>query len=391
MLKPGTLVDRFPSDSIFAADGDSLGQDLQTDLRVVFAADRGPWRLHGDWQLIAEQGDRVARTTQASFGLLPGIGVALSDRRRQFNLTDNITTRDRFRAVHRLDRMSIGYSAANWVVRAGRQALSWGNGLVFAPLDIVNPFDPTAIDTEYKVGDDMLYGQYLLPGGDDLQFAHVFRRNPIDRSSSPDHATTAIKYHGVRETAEFDILLARNYDQTTIGIGGNRSIGGAIWRADVVYANTSAGSRFQLVTNLSYSWTWRDRNVSGVVEYFHSGFGQRDGRYTANDFQSNPELVSRIARGELFTVGRNYVAGGLTIEVTPLWVMTPNLFTNVDDGSALFQLGSRYSVSDNAEFLSAISVPLGPGDTEYGGLPVGVGNTFFSTDWSLFAQFAWYF
>jgi len=37
--------------------------------------------------------------------------------------------------------------------------LSWGNGLVFSPMDIVNPFDPTAVDTEYKAGDDMLYGQ----------------------------------------------------------------------------------------------------------------------------------------------------------------------------------------------------------------------------------------
>ena len=28
------------------------------------------------------------------------------------------------------------------MVRVGRQALSWGNGLSYAPMDLVNPFDP---------------------------------------------------------------------------------------------------------------------------------------------------------------------------------------------------------------------------------------------------------
>jgi hypothetical protein len=38
-------------------------------------------------------------------------------------------------------------------------------------MDLVNPFDPASIDTEYKAGDDMLYVQYLQDNGNDMQAA----------------------------------------------------------------------------------------------------------------------------------------------------------------------------------------------------------------------------
>ena len=34
--------------------------------------------------------------------------------------------------------------------------MSWGNGLVFQPMDLFNPFTPTAVDRDYKPGNDLL-------------------------------------------------------------------------------------------------------------------------------------------------------------------------------------------------------------------------------------------
>ncbi len=73
-----------------------------------------------------------------------------------------------------------------------------------------------------------------------------------------------------------------------------------------------------LVTSLSYSWTWGGKNVSGVVEYFYNGFGKSDGCYSLECLAENPELLKRIARGELFTLGRNYLAASAMIEIHPL-------------------------------------------------------------------------
>ena len=39
----------------------------------------------------------------------------------------------KFAALHRLDRVWVGYTGDKAVLRFGRQAISWGNGLIFSP------------------------------------------------------------------------------------------------------------------------------------------------------------------------------------------------------------------------------------------------------------------
>ncbi len=90
----------------------------------------------------------------------------------------------------------MGYTGDKAVARFGRQALTWGNGMIYTPMDILNPFDPAAVDKEYKLGDDMLYGQYARDNGDDLQGVVVFRRNLETGDVDQDWSSFALKYHG---------------------------------------------------------------------------------------------------------------------------------------------------------------------------------------------------
>jgi hypothetical protein len=389
--KTRLLADVFPSNSIFNDQIGSTAVDLETDLRLNFSAVRDAWSFDAAWQLYAGYGDRIEFSQLMPATDLFFTDSSPSDDRRLMNLTDTIHDEDSFRALHRLDRLSVGYTTDNVVLRVGRQAISWGNGLIFSPMDIVSPFDPTAVDTEYKVGDDMIYGQFLFANSNDIQVAHVFRRNALSAAADTKSATTAIKYHGIHGDSEYDLLIAQSYDELTIGLGGNMSIGGAVWRGDVVLSDTESGNKVQLVSNLSYSWVLGGRNMSGIVEFYFNGFGQRGDRYDPIAIAQNLHLARRLERGEIFTLGRNYLAGGVSIEVNPLWTLMPNLFANLDDGSALFQVTSRYSLGDNSELLAAINVPLGPPGTEFGGISTGQVNSYFSTELSLFAQFAWYF
>ena len=79
-------------------------------------------------------------------------------------------------------------------------------------------------------------------------------------------------------------------------------------------------------------------------------------------------LLERLARRELYALGRNYLAGSLMIEMSPLWLLTPTLLANVDDPSALLQLVTQYSLSDNMTFLGSINVPIGYDGSEFGGI-----------------------
>jgi len=381
----------YPDRSLFRDLVGSNTVDASGDLRVDFKNKADRWSFDAAYQLLVLNGDSVELGRLVPGGtdiFFPGLP---NDDRRLFNLTDVIEDGSKSVVLHRLDRLAVSYTSEKAVVRLGRQALSWGNGLFYAPMDLVNPFDPAAVDTEYKSGDDMLYLQFLRDSGDDVQGAYVARRNPLSGAVESGQSTAALKYHGFAGEAEYDLLIAENYDDTVVGIGIGSSVGGAVWRGDFVATRTDVDTTVQLVTNLTYSWNWFDRNMSGAIEYFFNGFGQRTGEYDPISLGNNPDLIDRISRGELFSIGRHYLAGSVMIEMTPLWGLTPTVLANVADPSGLFQLVSNYSVSDNMTFLASINVPLGPKGTEFGGINAGQSDRYLSGGAGLFAQLAWYF
>jgi hypothetical protein len=79
------------------------------------------------------------------------------------------------------------------------------------------------------------------------------------------------------------------------------------------------------------------------------------------------------------------------IEMSPLWMITPTLISNVDDPSALFQFVTQYSLGDNMTFLGSLNVPLGSNGTEFGGPESGIPGRYLSYDLGVFAQWALYF
>jgi len=316
------LGQSYPDNSLFRDLAGATSFDAAGELRLNFSTKREQWAFFADYQLLALHSE-----------FLPA-GLP-SDDRRLFDFTKILNDSNENAVAHRLDRFWVGYTGEKAVVRFGRQALSWG--------------------------DDMLYLQYLRDSGDDWQAAVVFRRDLLSGDVDSDQSTVALKYHGFAGEHEYDVLLADSYGETVVGFGGARSVGGAIWRGDVVVTDSSADTVVEVVTNLSYSWVWSDKNVSGAVEYYYDG------------------------------IDSSYIAGSLMIEVSPLWLMTPTLVGNVDDQSALLQLVTQYSLSDNMTFLGSLNIPLGANGTEFGGPESGVPNRYLSFDLAVFAQLAWYF
>ena len=381
----------YPEQSLFRDLVGSNTLDLSGGLRLKFKANSQRWSFDAAYQLLGLSGDSVelGRSLPGGANLFfPGLP---NDDRRLLDLTDTIEDNADTVLLHRIDRLAVGYASEKAVIRFGRQVLSWGNGLFYAPMDLVNPFDPAAVDTEYKSGDDMLYTQYLRDGGDDVQAAYVIRRNLITGDVDSDESTAAIKYHGFAGEFEYDVLLAQSYGDSVLGFGGSKNVGGSVWTADAVVTRTDNDTYAQFITNLTYSWNWFDRNMSGAIEYFFNGFGQRTGAYDPLNLVNNPDLVERITRGELFSIGRHYLAGSVTIEMTPLWGVTPTLLANLSDPSGLLQLVTNYSLSDNMTLLGSINVPLGPRGSEFGGVSAGQPNRYLSGGAGLFAQIAWYF
>lgn len=380
-----------PENSVLRGLAGSDSVDAEGDLRLNLTARREGFTFDANYQLIGLKGDRVEYTRQLPANTPLFVERLPADERRALDLTHVIHDDGDDAWLQRLDRLWLGYTGEKTVIRIGRQAISWGNGLFYAPMDLVNPFDPSTVDTEYKPGDDMVYLQYLRDNGDDLQAAMVVRRDLVSGDVESDAGTLAVKYHGFAGEAEYELLLAEHYADIVLGIGAVRSLGGAVWRGDIVWTDADGNDYFQLVSNLSYSWVLGGKNMTGSLEYFFSGIGQSGDRYGPDDLAGNPELVERLQRGDLYTLGRHYLAGNVSIEMSPLWTLSPTLLANLGDRSALLQLITQYSLSDEMLLLGSLNLPLGPDGSEFGGIETGVDGVFFSTGVGLFAQFAWYF
>jgi len=379
-----------------------------TDVAAIFEEDtardhsvdgrlKAGWRGHGfdfaaHYEVLALVGDSLKIRRALVAAGLPATGTVSGlpdDRHRLFDLTDDFIDDNHASAVHRLDRLSVGYTRGSATLRFGRQAVSWGNGLAFQVLDFVNPFSPLAIDKDYKTGEDMLYGQWQLAAMGDAQFMLLPRRDTLTRDLDHEQASQALKLHTRASEFDVDVLAARHYDQTLLGVGVVRSIGGAVWRLDVLHTGIPGSDDvWSLVTNIDYSWVLFGKNMYGFAEYFRNGFGSaRASGYMVAD----PELTARLVRGEVYTVGRDYAALGVQIELSPLVNAFASMIQNLDDASRYLQLRGVYDWRQDTQFMAGINLPDGERGSEYGGLPTGLPGTWFAPGRSLFARAAFYF
>ena len=134
-----------------------------------------------------------------------------------------------------------------------------------------------------------------------------------------------------------------------------------------------------------------ERNVAVTVEYFHGGFGIGDGDYRPARLAAETELAARIARGELFTLARNYLAASLNVEMHPLWLLDTTLIANLDDRSRRLLLVSRHDPDPSMLLRVGLDLPVGDAGSEYGGVPSALPGKTLGIDAVLSAQLAWYF
>ncbi len=357
-------------DSIDAALGARNRNDLFSNFRLTWEPTWVRWSFSIHYVLNVEDGDSV-RLARAESGLLPAPPSTW------FDLTNTFVNHAQVTGVQSIDRLAVSYTAPDFVVRVGRQALTWGSGLVFRPMDLFDPFSPSATDTEYKPGTDMVYAQWLLPDGSNLQFIVVPRPARQGAQPSSDASSAALHLHTSLFGHQTTLLVARDHGDWVGGLGVNGALGDTTWNLELVPTFLDAGpTRVSALANISDAITLLDRNATVFAEYFHNGFGV--GGNAGFDLASlPPDLTERLARGQLFDTRRDYLATGLTLEINPLLNMSPTLIADLNDASLFALFAGTYSLSDNLTLVGGVQAPLGPAHAEFGGLPLAPGSHVF--------------
>ena len=96
-------------------------------------------------------------------------------------------------------------------------------------MDLFNLFPPNAIDRDYKVGDDMVNAQFASPNIGDIQLLYVIQRDPDDRDVKTSQASLAGKAHVAWGTTEFDIMMAKHFEDWVIDGGSVGYLRDAAW------------------------------------------------------------------------------------------------------------------------------------------------------------------
>jgi hypothetical protein len=370
-FKTAGFASRVTDDTLFEPVGTGTYYDAGANFRLTnetFFSDAVFTEIH--YELLWFGGDSVRKQNELRdiFPNLPDNilfrGAPLNDDRRLMDLTDVIKEEDSWFLAQRLDRLYLALRGEKGSLRIGRQAITWGDGFVFNPMDLFNPFPPTAIDRDYKAGDDMINGQYPLGQLGDLQLLYVARRNPDNDNVESDQASLAGKLHFALGTNEFDVLISKHFEDNVIGAGSRGYLGNTAWRLDATWTLLDDGDDYlSLVANMDYSWVWFKNNFYGFIEYYYNGLGKDD--YA--DALLDPDVNERLARGELFVLGQNYISGHIQVELHPLFKLTLTAINNIEDPSGILQPYAVWDVTQNLQMTAGLNFYYGDRGTEFGG------------------------
>ena len=311
------------------------------------------------------------------------------DSRQLFSLTGLLKEDSDVIAYHRLDRLFAVLQTDIGSFSLGRQALTWGNGMMFNPADLVNPFAPSDIIRDYKVGSDMALYQVTTNHINDFQLAVVPRRNEESGEVEASSSTAGAKLNVTILENDTDLYLMRHYDDIVYGLGINRFLGSALFRSDIIVTDAAdqAGTYISAVANLDYSWTWAQKNWYGLLELYYNGLGHNTPQQAFQD----PAALDRLARGDLFATGRWYIDGMLQYELHPLIHLYLSAIVNLDDTSFLLQPRVDWSITSSLQLLGGCNIPVGSANSEFGSITFDDPQITTSRPTQLYVILTWYF
>jgi hypothetical protein len=273
-----------------------------TEPTTAFNAEvlRLEWDLRFGNRAVVEVHDKVQLQVTSAAGSLDqavaGFGVSAVPN-RTVDLRRDFIHRDRVRAWHDIDRLSLTLYTGAGDVTVGRQAITWGVSTLFPVADLWAQFSPFELDTEEKPGIDAVRWLVYPGGGWEID--------------------AVVADRGAREDLSAGVRGSVSLPWADLWVGG-----GKLWREAMAMGGISApvdSWKLRAEAVVPYDldaddWS-RPRVTVGVDwlagggltmtgEYHHNGVGAADVSGYA-DVLRDP----RFLRGESYYLGRDYLGG----------------------------------------------------------------------------------
>ncbi|MBN2798155.1 MAG: hypothetical protein JXX28_03340 [Deltaproteobacteria bacterium] len=262
-------------------------------------------------------------------------------------------------ALGRMDRLTLSAALHRVDLSVGRQPISFGTGMFFTPMDLVNPFHPATIDTEYKPGVDSLRVDAYAGVSSKITVAVAYAGDaPLvgpERSEGGaplDDLVLAATAQGTVGVTDVIGFAGAVHGEPVLGLGTMSSVGPVGLHGELTLTLPTDEDPF---VRAVAGADWRP---TGTTTLMAEGYVQTLGGAGPSHYLDNAHS-ERLARGELWQLGRSYAALSVAQEITPLVAANAALVANVEDPSGLGVAGLSWSVADNATVGAGAYLGLG--------------------------------
>lgn len=252
----------------------------------------------------------------------------------------------------RIDWAYARYAAGAVTVTAGRQPVSIGRGQIWTPEDLIAPFSPLQIDTEYKPGADALRVDVATSSAFNLVALGAAAKNGNSSLLARfELGTDALRIGAMAGSVRTDVVLGADLF-VDLGHGSDFHGAGTITRV------TRAERR---------PWDRRafSRAVVGVTSELSSTLhvtaeGYFNGAGARSPEQYLEELGGpRVSLGETYTAGRLYAGAAADFAPHPLLHLELSVIANLEDPSAIVAPSALYSVAENVSLIAGAMLGVG--------------------------------
>lgn len=283
------------------------------------------------WQLHYEVSP-VMISRRLSFDM-PSFNI-VGDSYRLTDIESSLSSDDAKTQVYQnLDRFNVQLQLNQGDLTIGRQAISFGSARIINPTDVFLPFDVQTFNTEYRTGVDAI--RFQRPMG---ELGEVDVGIVLGDGADQETSAAFLQLRGNVNGKDLHFALIEYAEQTLVGAGLQTALGDfGFW----VEAASVTGDEDFVRASLGLDYAFTEFTFA-QVEYHYNEAGSDD----PNDYI---ELAGRhpYRRGGVFLFGEQYLIPSVSVQLSPLWVMSAMGIMNLSDDSAFFSISGAFNVAEN--------------------------------------------
>lgn len=248
---------------------------------------------------------------------------------------------------HTLYRGWVQFDNRQLRVTAGRQRIAWGSGRIWNPTDRFNPVQPTALESDQKLGVDALDSEWRYASAGSVQLVVAPGRNAVAASRK-----LALRWRDTLADTDVALLAARIGGESVAGMDLTGNWHDAGWRFEGMQAWQHGGRSYgQLIAGLDYTWlnSWLPQGLYLAVEYFYNG--------AAGLPASNDRLQGRSSQ----------LLGSMAgYDLTPLLRLELLVINDLQQASWFVAPALTWSMVENVDLKAFAQLPGGRAGGEFG-------------------------